>query len=235
MAPLILRTAESEHYAMLRKFARARLQVSREVVERFLTSSSELLRTTALDHLDVVCTARSFFAYWSLCRFKSTWAGSLSLWRTSRRWGRSSPLFQGVWTLYSWCFLALLCLGQRWKCLRFSAFVLRSGTTWFMVSHSWRRSFLEGNTNEWICFTHIVTIVGRKHIVSLCRGRMNRESGRCVYFVLSVGNVGRAFGQVGACKVDIAVPQVNRTAQNTLIIGFFIGSRYSSYDKIFCW
>ena len=40
--------AESDYYAMLRKFARARLQESQEVVRGFLTSPSKLLRTTAL-------------------------------------------------------------------------------------------------------------------------------------------------------------------------------------------
>jgi hypothetical protein len=40
--------AESDYYAMLRRFARARLQASQEVVRGFLTSPSKLLRTTAL-------------------------------------------------------------------------------------------------------------------------------------------------------------------------------------------
>jgi hypothetical protein len=40
--------AESDSYAMLRRFARARLQESQEVVRGFLASPSKLLRTTAL-------------------------------------------------------------------------------------------------------------------------------------------------------------------------------------------
>ncbi len=47
-------------------------------------------------HLDVVCTTRSLFAHWSLCGFESTWTWSLSLWRPSRSWGRSSSLFEGL-------------------------------------------------------------------------------------------------------------------------------------------
>ena len=39
---------KTDYYAMLRKFARARLQESQEVVRGFLTSPSKLLRTTAL-------------------------------------------------------------------------------------------------------------------------------------------------------------------------------------------